>query len=104
MVTLKRRILIGAYAFAIGVGPLAFASPASADSSCPYGTVPTKFAGVCTSGVAAGSPSGPTVPITAGSPPSAGPPGSGFGYVDGIPCNSEHQSQCIGLSMSQPQH
>ena len=103
MVNLKRRTLIGACAFVIGVGPLVFASPAAAD--CPYGTVQSRFAGVCTAGSAPGAPSGPTVPIAAGSPAtSSGPPGSGFNYVDGIPCNSAHASECLGLSMSQPGH
>jgi hypothetical protein len=101
MVTLKRAILMGVCASAVGLGPLAIASSASADGSCPYGTVPTRFSGVCTSGVAGGAPSGPTVPIAAGSLP--GPPGNGFTTVDGIPCNSTHAGDCIGLSKSQPQ-
>jgi hypothetical protein len=102
MVTLKRAILMGVCAAAVGLGPLAIASSASADGSCPYGTVPTRFSGVCTSGVAGGAPSGPTVPIPPGSSSSSGPPGTGFTTVDGIPCNSAHASTCIALSQSQP--
>lgn len=100
MVTLKRAILTGVCAAAVGLGPIAIASPAAAD--CPYGTVPTRFPGVCTSGVAGGAPSGPTVPIPAGSSPSTGSPGTGFPSVNGIPCNSAHASTCIGLSENQP--
>lgn len=102
MVTLNRAILIGVCSAAIGLGPLVVAPSASAD--CPYGTVPTRFPGVCTSGVSGGAPSGPTVPIPAGAPSSTGQDASGFTTVDGIPCNSAHASECIGLQLSQPNH
>jgi hypothetical protein len=98
----KRGILIGVCAAAVGLGPIAIASPASADN-CPYGTVPTHFSGVCTSGAGGGAPpSGPTTPLPPSFSSSTGLPGTGFTTVDGIPCNSAHSSECIGLAMSQP--
>lgn len=92
------RILLGAGAcLALAAASLVVtAAPASA---CPYGTVPSDFAGVCVSGTAGGSP---VVPNTA--------PGTGavFGgginqlpTVNGIPCTPEHLGTCIGLAQSQ---
>jgi len=84
------------------MGSFAVAAPAAADS-CPYGTVPTRFPGVCTQGQAGGAaPPAITVPIS-GSDNStiSTPPGSGFSTVDGIPCNPQHSSTCIALSQSQ---
>jgi hypothetical protein len=99
--TARRKVLIAGGVAAIFLGPLAVASPAAADG-CPYGTVPTRFSGVCTSGVAGGiqnSPPSVNAPDLPGPPP-----GSPFATVDGIPCTPEHLGACIGLSQSQPNH
>jgi hypothetical protein len=94
----KRGILVACCTFATVMGSLAVASPASADG-CPYGTVPTRFPGVCTEGQA-GSEAPPAIIV----PPSgsSGPvdPGGGFASVDGIPCNPKHSGTCIGLSQN----
>jgi hypothetical protein len=79
----KRGALLGGCVAAIVFGSLAFAAPAAAD--CP-GVMSGFDAGSCTGG-------GP-------SPGFTGPPSSGFGTVDGIPCNSRHWATCIGLSQS----
>ncbi|WP_353373578.1 hypothetical protein [Mycobacterium sp.] len=96
---MKRGILVACCAFATVMGSFAVAAPAAADG-CPYGTVPTRFSGVCTSGQAAGAaPPAITVPIS-GSDNST-PPGSGFATVDGIPCNGQHMGTCMGISQNQ---
>ena len=91
-----RNLIVGGAALTFGFGSLAVAAPAGADG-CPDGTVATHFSGVC---VAAPSGSQQGVPAVVNpSNVSAGPPpGSGFSYVDGIPCNMNHASTCIGLS------
>jgi hypothetical protein len=90
----KRAILI-ACTFITVVGSLAVAGPAEADG-CPYGTLPTRFPGVCTAGQG-GTPAAPIVVAPTGSVPET-PPGSAFTSVDGIPCNQRHIGTCIGLS------
>jgi hypothetical protein len=97
----KRRILVGCGTAAIVLGSLSVAAPASADG-CPYGTVPTRFPGVCTAGQGGGSPAQVVVPPSAGGGGAAVTtlPGSGLTSVDGIPCTPEHQGTCIGLSQN----
>ena len=91
---MNRAILVGCATLATVFGPLAFASPASADG-CPYGTV-ARFDGVCTQGQSGGTPPpGITVP-----PQGAGlvtMPGQ-FATVNGIPCTQEHYSTCYAMS------
>jgi len=92
----KRGILLACCTVATVMGSIAVASPAAADG-CPYGTVPTRFPGVCTQGQAASSaPPAIIVPPT-GSVPST-PPGSGFSTVNGIPCTQEHFATCYAMS------
>jgi hypothetical protein len=101
MINVKRGILVFGCAAGFAVAPLVVAAPASAD--CPYGTVPTKFSGVCVQGQSGGF-GAPGVVV----PPSVGPPSAnvvnnpnGFGSVNGIPCTPEHMGTCIGLQQSQ---
>jgi hypothetical protein len=78
------------------MGSIAFASPATAAKDCPYGTVPTKFPGVCTQGVGGGGPVAITVPQQGSGGNSAEVaqlPGQ-LPSVNGIPCNLEHQNYC----------
>ncbi|MGX9789353.1 hypothetical protein [Mycobacterium sp. MMS18-G62] len=91
---MKRGILI-ACTFATVLGSLSVAAPAAADG-CPYGTLPTRFPGVCSAGQG-GAPPAPIVVAPTGSVPTTAP-GSAFTSVDGIPCNQQHISTCIGLS------
>lgn len=102
MINVKRGILIIGCAAAMAAAPLVAASPASA-KDCPYGTVPTKFDGVCVQGQAGGF-GAPGVVV----PPQASAPGAvvvnnpnGYGTVNGIPCTPEHIGTCIGLQQSQ---
>ena len=98
---MKRSIVVGCCSAAIVMGSLAVAAPAAADG-CPYGTVPTKFPGVCTAGQAGGAPAQVVVPPAA-SPGGANVtslPGSGLTSVNGIPCTPEHLGTCIGLQQS----
>jgi hypothetical protein len=102
MVNLKRGMLAVGCAAAFAVAPLVMASPAVA-KDCPYGTVPTKFDGVCVQGQAGGF-GAPGVVV----PPSSGSTGAqvvnnpnGFGSVNGVPCTPEHMGTCIGLQQSQ---
>jgi hypothetical protein len=82
--------------FATVIGSLAVAAPAAADG-CPYGTLPTRFPGVCTAGQGGAQPVPIIVPPNAPDASST-PPGSAFTSVDGIPCNQRHIGTCIGLS------
>lgn len=102
MVGMKRGILVFGCAAAFAVAPLVAASPAAA-KECPYGTVPTRFDGVCVQGQSGGlAPGGPTVPIEASSPGAniVNNP-NGFGTVNGVPCTPEHMGSCIGMIQSQ---
>jgi hypothetical protein len=98
---MKRGILVGWGAVAIALGSLSVAAPASANG-CPYGTVPTKFPGVCTAGQGGGAPAQVVVPPSAGGGGAnvSTLPGSGLTSVDGIPCTPEHSGTCIGLQQS----
>jgi len=90
----KRAIVVGCATFATVFGPLAVASPASADG-CPYGTV-ARFDGVCTQGHTGGAPPpGITVPPQGADIVSL--PGQ-FATVNGIPCTQEHLSTCYAMS------
>jgi hypothetical protein len=94
----KRGILITCCTFATALGSLAVASPASADG-CPYGTVPTRFPGVCTQGQAgAAPPAGITVPPQGADV--ATMPGQ-FPTMNGIPCNEQHFATCYAMSQNQ---
>jgi hypothetical protein len=90
-----RNVLVGACALTLGFGSLAVAAPANAD--CPAGTVATHFNGVCVA-APSGSQQGAPAFVNPSTVGGGAPPGSGFSYVDGIPCNMNHASTCIGLS------
>ena len=97
MVTVKRGVVLFGFAVAVATAPLAVASPAAADSTCPWGTKPTRFEGVCISG-AGGGAAAPVPPV----PPSGGGQvivnnRNGYSTVNGIPCNDEHWGVCQGL-------
>ena len=92
---MKRGILLAFCTFATVMGSLAVASPAAADG-CPYGTVPTRFPGVCTGGQA-GSAAPPAIIV----PPSGSQPTNlpgQFATINGIPCNQEHIGTCIAMA------
>ena len=92
---MMRNLFVGGCAVTLGLGSLAVAAPASAD--CPDGTVATHFTGVCVA-APAGSQQGVPAVVNPSNVSAGPPPGSGFSYVDGIPCNMNHASTCIGLS------
>ena len=93
---MKRGILIACATFSTALASIAVASPAGADG-CPYGTVPTRFPGVCTQGQAGGPPpAGITVPQQGGADV-VNMPGQ-FPTVNGIPCNEEHFATCYAMS------
>jgi uncharacterized membrane protein len=93
----KRGILIACCTVATALGSLAVASPAAADD-CPYGTVPTRFPGVCTQGqTGAPPPVGITVPPQGAEAVTM--PGQ-FPTVNGIPCNVEHAVTCYAMSQN----
>jgi hypothetical protein len=90
----KRAILVGCATLATVFGPLAVASPAAADG-CPYGTVPTRFPGVCTQGQGGAPPPAITVPQQGADVVSL--PGQ-FQTINGIPCTQEHFGTCYAMS------
>jgi hypothetical protein len=91
----KRQILL-ACTFAMAMGSIAVAAPASADT-CPWGTVP-RFDGVCTQGKSGGAPpAGITVPPQGADIVSM--PGQ-FATVNGVPCNQEHFATCYAMSQN----
>ncbi|MDT7763661.1 MAG: hypothetical protein QOC63_3081 [Mycobacterium sp.] len=98
---MKRAILVGCGTVAIALGSLSVATPASADG-CPYGTVATKFPGVCTAGQGGGAPAQVVVPPSAGGSGAniSSSPGSGFSTVDGIPCTPKNYGTCLALSQN----
>jgi hypothetical protein len=91
---MKRAILVGCCTLATVLGSLAVASPASADG-CPYGTLPTRFPGVCTAGQGGAAPP-PIVVAPQGSEPVTMP--GQFPTVNGIPCTVEHFATCYAMS------
>jgi hypothetical protein len=91
----KRGIPIACATFATALGSLAVASPASADG-CPYGTVPTRFPGVCTQGQASGPPPAAITVPQQGSDPAMMP--GQLATINGIPCNQEHFATCYAMS------
>jgi hypothetical protein len=91
----KRVILLGCCALATVVGSLAPASPAAADD-CPYGTLPTRFPGVCTAGQGGGAPPAAIVVPPQGADITT-PPGQ-FATINGIPCNQQHFATCYAMS------
>ena len=94
---MNRAILVGCATLATVFGPLAVASPAAADG-CPYGTVPTRFPGVCTQGqTGAPPPAGITVPPQGAEAVTM--PGQ-FPTVNGIPCNEQHLATCYAMSQN----
>ena len=95
MVAVKRGILVLGCAVAFAAAPLVVASPAAADSTCPWGTKPTHFDGVCISGGGGGA-AAPIPPV----PPSGPGPTSTLeriGSVNGIPCTGEHYGLCQAM-------
>jgi hypothetical protein len=96
----KLSVLAAAAAFATVAGSIAVASPAAADNDCPYGTVPTRFPGVCTQGVGGGGPAAITVPVQGSSSAEVSQLPGQLPQVNGIPCNIEHQNTCY--AMQQP--
>ena len=94
---MKRAILGCCCILATVFGPLAVASPAVADG-CPYGTVPTRFPGVCTQGqTGAPPPAGITVPPQGAEAVTM--PGQ-FPTMNGIPCNEKHFATCYAMSQN----
>src|SRR6478752_4815805 len=85
LVIVKRRILLACCTFAMALGPLVVAAPASADT-CPYGTMP-RFDGVCTQGQANGAPP-PAITVPPQGADIVSLPGQ-YATVNGIPCNQE---------------
>jgi hypothetical protein len=98
MVSVKRGMLVFACAAAFAVSPVVMASPAAA-KDCPWGTVPTKFDGVCVQGQAGGfGAPGPVIPPQAGpAGPSISSSPGGIGSVNGIPCTPQHYGTCYGM-------
>ena len=92
---MKRGILIACCTVATALGSLAVASPAAADG-CPYGTVPTRFPGVCTQGQA-GRSAPPAITVPPQGADAVHMPGQ-FATVNGIPCNEEHFATCYAMS------
>lgn len=99
MVRVKRGALVFGWVIALAAAPLVVASPAAADSSCPYGTKSTRFEGVCVSGSGGGSAPIPPVPPSGGGPNIVNNP-NGFDTVNGIPCTPEHYGTCYGLAQT----
>jgi hypothetical protein len=100
MVSVKRIALVFGSSVACAAAPLMVASPAVADSTCPWGTKPTRFEGVCISG-AGGGAAAPIIPV----PPSGGGPTvvnnpNGYDTVNGIPCTPDHYAVCYGLTQN----
>ncbi len=97
MVTVKRGVLVFGCAVAFAAAPLVVASPAAADNTCPWGTKPTRFEGVCISG-AGGGAAAPVAPVAPAGPQSGySDQPAGVGSVNGIPCTPEHYGTCYGL-------
>ena len=97
MVAVKRGMLVLGCAVAFAAAPLVVASPVAADSTCPWGTKPTHFDGVCISGGGGGA-AAPIPPV----PPSGGGAnivnnGNGYGSVNGVPCTAEHYGLCQAM-------
>jgi hypothetical protein len=90
----KRGLLLGCCTVATVMGSLAVASPATADG-CPYGTVPTRFPGVCTQGQGGAPPPALTVPPAGADTTNL--PGQ-FPTINGIPCNQQHFATCYAMS------
>ena len=102
MINVKRAMMVLGCAAAFAAAPVIVASPAAA-KDCPWGTVPTKFEGVCVQGQAGGF-GAPGVVV----PPQASSGGAvvdenfnGYGSVNGIPCTPGNVGKCIALQQSQ---
>ena len=97
MVAVKRGILVFGCAVAFAAAPLVVASPAAADSTCPWGTKPTHFEGVCISGGGGGAaaPVPPVPPSSSGANIVNNP--NGYGSVNGVPCTAEHWGTCQAM-------
>lgn len=92
----KRGLLLMGCAVAVASAPLAVAAPAAA-STCPNGTSPTRWEGVCAqagSSAPAFLPPGSTAPgpvqVTPGDVPSVG----------GVPCTPEHYGTCLAMQQN----
>ncbi|HEX3284055.1 MAG TPA: hypothetical protein VHT50_05190 [Mycobacterium sp.] len=100
MVSVKRGVVVFGCAVAFAAAPLVVASPAAAD--CPWGTKPTRFAGVCISGAGGGAaaPVAPVPPQTSAGGPQVFNNPNGYDTVNGIPCTPEHYGVCYGLTQN----
>jgi hypothetical protein len=94
MVAVKRGILLFGVAVAFAAGPVVVAAPAAADG-CPWGTVQTRFPGVCAPGQSGGAVVIP--PQASGPGPVVSPNPAGVGSVNGIPCTPEHYGTCLAM-------
>jgi hypothetical protein len=94
----KRGVLIVLGTAATVLGSIAVASPAVADSDCPYGTVPTRFPGVCVQGQGGSPAAAITVPVQGSSPANVTQAPGQLPTINGIPCNLEHANTCYALS------
>lgn len=100
MVSMKRGVVILGCAVAFAAAPLTLASPADANT-CPYGTKPSRFDGVCVSGAGGGAAPIPPVPPPAGGGVNIVSNPNEVSRVNGIPCTPEHYGVCYGLIQSQ---
>ncbi len=98
MVTLKHAFAMFGCAAAFAALPLLGASPASA-TTCPNGTVPSSFAGVCSEGSGGGNVAAP--PQVAQPPSNVMLNPNGLASVDGVPCTPQKIGKCIALQESQ---
>ncbi|HYO01212.1 MAG TPA: hypothetical protein VET27_04610 [Mycobacterium sp.] len=102
MINVKRGIMVFGCAAAFVAAPLVAASPAVA-KDCPYGTVPTRFEGVCSPGQAGGfgAPGVVVPPQSSVRGAVVDPNFNGYGSVNGIPCTPGNVGKCIALQQSQ---
>jgi hypothetical protein len=90
-----KKLFIGVCAAALTAGSLVLAAPASAD--CPYGTVQSRFPGVCTSGPAGGGQAPQAIGpdnVTTNIQPNQIP------TMNGIPCNLWHSVTCWAMAQN----
>jgi hypothetical protein len=98
MFAVKRGVVVIGCAVAFAAGPLALASPATADG-CPWGTS-ERFPGVCVNGSSGrGAPSVVIPQESAGGAQVSQDPG-GTGSVNGVPCTPEHYGTCFAMQQN----
>ena len=99
------KLLLGSGLCAMLVGGSLCATAAPAWATCPSGTVPTHFDGVCVSGQSGemapvnGQLTSPAMSSGTGAVAGGGP--NSLPSVDGIPCTPQKMGTCIGLTESQ---